>query len=158
MQLSSRVFRRRSPSQIEGLGERWYQFFWMKWMFHICILSHASFHVRMCSSYFIVVDNKIQPSVKKLAGGKNCWIHLPFPLCGSNISPPVKWLLHHFVFNRQSQTRGRFLLIWPTLAKNFPMSLSVYLISNFRNLDVEKQEHPLELTPGAGIQWQWQQF
>ena len=39
-------------------------------MFHICILSHASFHVRMCSSYFLVVDNKIQPSVKKLAGGK----------------------------------------------------------------------------------------
>ena len=39
-------------------------------MFHICILSHASFHVRMSSSYFLVVDNKIQPSVKKLAGGK----------------------------------------------------------------------------------------
>ena len=33
----------------------------------------------------------------------------------------------------------------------------VNLIVNFRNLDVEMQEHPLELTP-AGPQWQWQQF
>ena len=48
------------------------------------------FSCSMCSSYFLVVDNKIQPSVKKLAGGENCWIHLPFPLSGSNISPPVK--------------------------------------------------------------------
>ena len=82
---------------------------------------------------------------------------------------PIKWRSSQFfgiknlIYSKISTQEQTFPLM-STLSKKghfllFPdrFQRSVNFFFNFRNLDVEMQEHPLELTP-ARVQWQWQQF